>query len=212
MISLKKGLEMRVRRCWNCKLLQHCSAKMTFAQGCLSCSEHKFEPAVQKWPGQFRRCSKLEGAASVEDLGWTMISDKKYMWQREVILRDMPLVQAYEMVMAVKLGEAYEICHGTVKIGMVPYEELNLLVQIYGYSDLDDFVIQTSPTTEFVFKENGTIDREASESWILEYALLAQMDFESNCLEEYMTDTHFDSREQAEYFIAKNILKKEAAL
>ena len=67
----------------------------------------------------------------------------------------------------------------------------------------------TSASNEFCWNEDGSIDRENSPAWILEYALLAEMDFETQALSEYLTEHSFSSRVDAEYFIKENILKQK---
>ena len=143
-----------------------------------------------------------------EKFGWTLTDDDDFQWQREIIDTTAPLCQTYEMCQIISLGDKYAVCHGNVRVGALPFEELDALVGMYGYESLDDFVQQTSASNEFLWNEDGSIDRENSPAWILEYPLLAEMDFETQALTEYLTDLSFSSYVEAEYFIKENILKK----
>lgn len=142
-------------------------------------------------------------------MGWTLTDDDCFQWQRGVIRLDRPLAQCFEMCQITKMGDEYRICHGIVTISDVSSEELDALVRMYGYNGLEGFVQESAPTTEFVFNVDGSIDRENSPAWILEYALLAEMDFETNALSEYMTDYVFTTEEEAHQYIFQNILSKE---
>lgn len=144
-----------------------------------------------------------------EKYGWTLTDDDDFQWRREITDAMAPLCQTYEMCQIISIGDKFTVCHGDVRIGALPYEELDALVSMYGYEGLDDFVQQTSASNEFCWNEDGRIDRENSPAWILEYALLAEMDFETQALSEYLTEHSFGSRVDAEYFIKENILKQK---
>lgn len=152
----------------------------------------------------------IERIIMAEKMGWTLTDDDCYQWQRGVIRLDRPFEQCFEMCQITKIGDEYRVCHGTVTISDVSFEELDVLVRMYGYDGLEGFVQETAPTTEFVFNADGSIDRENSLAWILEYALLAEMDFETNALSEYMTDYMFATEEEASQYIFQNILSKAA--
>lgn len=145
-----------------------------------------------------------------EKLGWTLTDDDCCQWQRGIIDEQRPLVQCYEMCQIVRIGEEYRVCHGVVPIGAVSEEELDVLVHMYGYNSLDEFVQESAPTSDFVVDANGAIDRENSPAWVLEYGLLAEMDFETNALSEYITDHAFATEEDACHYIFQNILDKPA--
>ena len=151
-----------------------------------------------------------EEMRKAESFGWTQTDSDCCQWQREVVDPAQPLVQCYEMCQMTEIGDEYRVCHGIVAIGAVSDEELDVLVRMYGYDGLDDFVRQTATTDEFVLKADGTIDRENSPAWVLEQALLAEMDFETNALSEYMTDAGFGSETEAEAYIFRKILVPKA--
>lgn len=152
-----------------------------------------------------------EHMPEVEPLEWTLTNAEHFRCQRSIVDPEQPLVECYEMCQAIKIGDEYRVCHGVVAIGAVPEDELDVLVRMYGYAGLEDFVQQTSPTNEFVFNDDGTIDRENSPAWILEYALLAEMDFETNALAEYMTDHAFAIEGDAFRYIFEKFLRKRPA-
>ena len=158
--------------------------------------------------GELHNQSLDAAVREAEAYGWTLTDDDSYQWQRGIIDETFPLAQCFEMCQITKLGEKYGVSHGNVRIGMMPYEELEELVKLYGYSGLDDFVQQTVATNEFVLKADGTIDRENSPSWILEYGLLAEMNFETLALDDFMPEVSFDSFEEAESYILQHILHK----
>ena len=147
-----------------------------------------------------------------EKMGWFFTNDNYFQWQRRVIRQDRPLAQCFEMCQIAKIGDEYRVCHGMVTINDVPYEELEVLVKMFGYECLDDFVLQTANSNEFVFNKDGTIDRINSHSWIPEYPLLAQMDFKTNAISEYLTDAAFSSESAAEEYIYREFLSREACV
>ena len=147
-----------------------------------------------------------------EKMGWFFTNDNYFQWQRRVIRQDRPLAQCFEMCQIAKIGDEYRVCHGMVTINDVPYEELEVLVKMFGYECLDDFVLQTANSNEFVFNKDGTIDRINSPSWIPEYPLLAQMDFKTNAISEYLTDAAFSSESAAEEYIYREYLTQEACV
>lgn len=151
-----------------------------------------------------------EALRAAENHGWTLTDDDCFQWQRGVIDPQRPLVQCYEMCQVVRIGDEYRVCHGLVAIGAVSEEELDALVRMCGYKGLDDFVRETAATNEFLFHEDGTVDRESSPAWSLEYGLLAEMDFKTNALSEYMTDYAFTTEQAAGQYIFQNILDKPA--
>ena len=172
----------------------------------LKCNGNIYSVEVVKVDSQKSTyCNMVQEA---EKYGWTLTDDDDFQWQREVIEQEAPLVQTYEMCQLVSIGDKYGVCHGNVRIGAVPYEELDELVRFYGYDGLDDFVKQTSPSDEFVTREDGSLDREKSPAWILEYPLLAEMDFETRTFDEYFTGRILDNRKEAEAFVWNNYLKK----
>lgn len=145
-----------------------------------------------------------------EEKGWALTDDDCFQWQRSVIKQERPFAQCFEMCQITKIGDEYRVCHDVVVINDVPYEELEVLVKMFGYESLDDFVLQTANSNEFIFNKDGTIDRINSPSWIPEYPLLAQMDFKTNAISEYLTDAAFSSESVAEEYIYREYLTQEA--
>ena len=89
----------------------------------------------------------------------------------------------------------YQIAHGSVRV-LSDYseEEIADALSSFGYSNMDDFVIQNSPGSNFVYKEDGSVDRENSPDYSVNYQLIAEMLFESNN-QEFVTDEYADWNE-----------------
>lgn len=154
----------------------------------------------------------IERLIKASSMGWTLIDDDCFQWQRGILDRHRLFVPHYEMCQILKIGDKYRVCHGTVAINDTSYEELEVLVKRFGYKNLDDFVLQTANSTEFIFNEDGTIDRIHSPSWILEWALLAQMDFKTNAIDAYLTNVAFDYEDEAEEYIYREFLCQKACV
>lgn len=139
-----------------------------------------------------------------EKRGWVLTDDDCYQWRRHM---DPFAPQKGEMVQIVEVPDkGFFICAGVVDLDDATIEELDELVKLYGYPDLDAFVVETSPTTEFVYDSNGKIDRNKSASWILEYPLLAEMKFETNFL-SYITNKAYQSFAEAQEAVDEILMK-----
>lgn len=68
-----------------------------------------------------------------EEKGWALTDDDCFQWQRGVIKQERPFAQCFEMCQITKIGDEYRVCHGVVVINDVPYEELEVLVKMFGY-------------------------------------------------------------------------------
>lgn len=140
----------------------------------------------------------------IEKRGWVLTDDDCYQWQR--FLDPITLLKT-EMVQIVEVPDkGFFICNGVVDLEDATYDELEELVKLYGYSDLDAFVVETSPTTEFVYDTNGKIDRDKSASWILEYPLLAEMKFETNFL-SYIANKAYQTFDAAQEAVDEILMK-----
>ena len=93
----------------------------------------------------------------------------------------------YEMCQLMKLPTGYVVCHGVVDADL-PQQLLEDYLHLYGYDDLDDFVRQNTASSEFIYHDDGTIDRENSPSWYVDYSYVAEMIFETNFME--FMDSH----------------------
>lgn len=63
-----------------------------------------------------------------EEKGWALTDDDCFQWQRGVIKQERPFAQCFEMCQVTKIGDEYRVCHGTIIINDVPYEELEVLL------------------------------------------------------------------------------------
>lgn len=82
----------------------------------------------------------------------------------------------------------YQVAHATVDVlnDYTP-EDMEDIVRFYGYDGMDDFIVQTSPIQDFVYKADGSLDRENSPGCtdcFIEYQLIAEMFFETESLEQ----------------------------
>jgi len=98
----------------------------------------------------------------------------------------------------------YQVAHGTIDV-LSDYtpEEIENILGFYGYENLDDFVMQTAPIQDFVFKADGTVDRENSPGFVdcfIEYQLIAEMIFETE-IQEYV-EAEYSSWDNAAIYIA----------
>lgn len=84
----------------------------------------------------------------------------------------------------------YLVSQGTIDLKTYSQEDILSALNSFGYKDMDDFVFQNTATQEFVYKEDGTLDRENSPSYIIDYQLIAEMLFEEQSL-ELVTSTHY---------------------
>lgn len=130
--------------------------------------------------------------------GWTVTDDDCCQLQRQC--GKAPLDQVYEMWQVTRVPMGYTLSHGVIDLTNPNVSELEELVRQYGYDSIDDFVKQCSPTTDFLYMEDGTLDREHSPSWYLEYPLLAEMIFECGAITEYCegSDCVYEEYEDAE--------------
>lgn len=89
----------------------------------------------------------------------------------------------------------FQTSHATIDLNEYKDEEVLSVLGSYGYNDMDDFVLQNAPGGELVYKEDGTLDRENSPGYIIEYQLIAEMFFETENYE--YTDQEFSSWNEA---------------
>ena len=84
----------------------------------------------------------------------------------------------------------YLVSQGTIDLKSYSEEDILSALNSFGYKDMDDFVFQNTASQEFVYKEDGTLNREHSPSYIIDYQLIAEMLFEEQSL-ELVTGTHY---------------------
>ena len=75
----------------------------------------------------------------------------------------------------------YQIAHGNVRV-LSDYseEEIHSALVSYGYSDVDDFVLRNSADAKPVYRSDGSLDRENTPGYEVNYQLIAEMLFESD--------------------------------
>lgn len=95
----------------------------------------------------------------------------------------------------------FQTTHAIIDLKDYTDEEILSVLNAYGYKDMDDFVFQNSPTEEFLYHADGTLDRENSPSYIIEYQLIAEMLFETENYE--YADREFSSWNEAVARIAQ---------
>lgn len=77
----------------------------------------------------------------------------------------------------------YQVAHAHIDIKDYTDEEILDALGAYGYEGMDDFVFQNTATNEFLYREDGTLDRDNSPGYIIDYQLIAEMLFELEALE-----------------------------
>lgn len=73
----------------------------------------------------------------------------------------------------------FQTAHVIIDLNEYTDEEVLSELNAFGYTDMDDFVLQNSSGGELVYNEDGTLDREHSPGYVIEYQLIAEMFFES---------------------------------
>lgn len=81
----------------------------------------------------------------------------------------------------------YQVAKALIDVSEYTEDEILDALGTYGYKDMDDFVLQNSPNEEFIYHEDGTLDRENSPGYIIEYQLIAEMLFELEA-QEYVQE------------------------
>ena len=59
-------------------------------------------------------------------------------------------------------------------------EQLNQQLQSFGYKDLDDYVRDMNGDKDWIYKEDGSVDRHASTSWSINWSHLVSLVCESH--------------------------------
>lgn len=97
--------------------------------------------------------------------------------------------QVYELVQIIGFPDHlegkpfYRVAHAHIDIKDYTEKEIQDALGFFGYEDMDDFVFQNATTNEFLYKEDGSLDRENSPAYIIDYQLIAEMLFEMEALE-----------------------------
>ena len=82
----------------------------------------------------------------------------------------------------------WRVSQATIDIKDFSEEDILNALGFFGYEDMDDFVYRNAPDWDVVYKEDGTIDKVNSPSYIIDYQLIAEMLFEMDALTEYAGD------------------------
>lgn len=89
----------------------------------------------------------------------------------------------------------YQVSHAIINVKEYGEDEILDALGAYGYKDMDDFVFQNATTNEFLYKEDGTLDRDNSPAYIIDYQLIAEMLFELDSQEYTKAGRTFDWNE-----------------
>lgn len=92
----------------------------------------------------------------------------------------------------------YEIAQAVIDIKNYSEEEILGALNFFGYEDMDDFVFQNATSDEWVYLPDGSLDRENSPSYVIDYQLIAEMLFEMKSLEEYGDRSYISWNEAVE--------------
>jgi len=95
----------------------------------------------------------------------------------------------------------HQVSHGTIHIhDDYTEEDLNSILNAFGYPDMDAFVKEYADPEHLRFKEDGSIDRDHSPCYMIDHYQLAEMAFKLEN-QEYV-DQEFFSRNDAVSYIA----------
>lgn len=123
---------------------------------------------------------------------WVLIGETLYCRKLS------PMRAVYEMYQITKTDAGYTISHGQVDAEAMSETDMNDLVRRNGYRDLDAFVMELSPTNEWVYDKDGChLDRENSPAYIIDYQALAAMAFQQDAEGKFMTNQVFASEDEA---------------
>ena len=133
----------------------------------------------------------ISGFKNVDKTDWLLTDEDRCQLQRTDI---MSITGIYEMFQIERYPgnfrepphqgqEYFRVHHGHIDMKDYTEEEVVELLGSYDYESLDDFVKQTSPDWDVIYKDDGTIDRINSPSYIVDFALLAEMFFETEIME-----------------------------
>ncbi len=127
---------------------------------------------------------------------WILTDDDCLQYRR--ILDPLYSNDSFELCQIVELPDGdYGFCHGTISdISKIPEEEIEDYLQLYGYQNMANFVMETSGSHAFVYGPDGKIDRENSPGWSIDYGLIAEMIFETDYI-EFLDETGIKSWDEA---------------
>ena len=82
----------------------------------------------------------------------------------------------------------WRVSEANIDVKTFSEEDIQSALNFFGYEDMDDFVYRNAPDWNVVYKEDGSIDKINSPSYIIDYQLIAEMLFEMDALTEYAGD------------------------
>lgn len=82
------------------------------------------------------------------------------------------------------------VAHANINVKDFTEKDIQSALNYFDYEDMDDFVYQNAPDWNVVYHEDGSIDKENSPSYIIDYQLIAEMLFETDALAHYCESEH----------------------
>ena len=132
---------------------------------------------------------------------WTLTDDDCAQYVRTV---DEYFGKTFELWQVCKLVGNYEVAHAIINIDDYSDDEINEVLNFFGYQDMDEFVDMVSPV-QIKRREDGTLDKD-SPHYIIEWQLIAEMIFESHALSEFLVpEQHWNDFESAAAYIQQAI-------
>ena len=131
---------------------------------------------------------------AIDKFGWILTDDDAAQYVRRAGLA--PLDNEFELFQITAVPNGFYISHASVNTDELAQEDVDTLLSSYGYDSLEEFVMETSTGTDFHHKEDGSIDRDKSPDWIVEWQLIAEMAFETDALDN-LGDECFSSWDEA---------------
>lgn len=104
---------------------------------------------------------------------WEQYSDERTHYS---YVRGLETGEVYEVVRVThdKASTTAEFVHTVIYMDDYNEKDLSEILIDFGFKNFEQFVIELSPSENFIYREDGTIDKE-SPDWIIDYKLLASL-------------------------------------
>lgn len=112
--------------------------------------------------------------------------------------------KTFELWQVCELVESYVVAHATINIDNYSSDEINEVLNFFGYQNLDEFVEMGAPGPIERHKD-GSLDKD-SPHYIIEWQLIAEMLFETEALTDALVPgRHWEDFDSAAAFIRQEI-------
>ena len=134
----------------------------------------------------------------LDALGWVETDDDC----SQLVLRCDPFRgRFFELYQITALpNEEYGVSHDTIDVENYSERDILDALNAYGYSSLDEFVVECAASNEFSRRPDGSLDPN-SPAYIVDYELIAEMLFELEAFDCLVPNKTFCSWDEAKRFI-----------